>query len=749
MADAKSIEINGIEINLKDAKARGDIETVKENQINLIEDDTSMEGISDSVHDTLTTDAKKIIPAINEVNDKFKDIVKKTEIVDGKLYLLKSDGTRIDGGTTLPASTETVVSNKTVKLSDVKPIGEIWNNPANVTYMAWPLGCLQYDKELDRIVQICGCNATHTEGNDDSGCYIAYINPNTYEVIDPVKVIDSSGNHIKNCSGFCITSTGEWLLTVNYSLYRSSDKGITWTLQGEFVDSKGVTLKTTYNIISAYRNFYQFKNGRLAVGAWASKKVYMFYSDDNGITWSASEIGFIAQGSQEPCFIEMEEGKILSVIRKTMFGTGLTDWSATAKRQIEPAYISYSEDNGTTWSTPVASTKLTEMTACPCFGFNHEDEGIIELFYCSRYNHGNSEGVMYQTKATYKDARNDNFDEPVVVLYPTTPKKDSGAGSDFGYVTGCKDSKGKLHLVYYDVSDINPTIITYKYILGDRDKVVYPRNDKLISPISGWSSKKIDAQIQGVYTNLNAKISEIIISGGGSVPDTGDGKLYITDGLYDVFDFTDETSYNAETGIYTGKIKKLSIKVCPGRWGYSKPEDTTFNPLGIRGGYMTDNISTDITGDFTIEILLKSTISSKGNDGGICIGTYSSPYAYIGIRGGYTFKYVSTDNSSKTADIKWVTSPVIHIGYTLITLSKDENGIYIYANGQKVGEYLISEISDFQSIATGYFSTGYLLNNGESTIDISSICSHRIYTKKLAEEEILNNYKYEKNKFNF
>lgn len=50
----------------------------KENQINLIEDDTSMEGISDSVHDTLETDDKKIIPAINEVNAKLKDIAKKT-----------------------------------------------------------------------------------------------------------------------------------------------------------------------------------------------------------------------------------------------------------------------------------------------------------------------------------------------------------------------------------------------------------------------------------------------------------------------------------------------------------------------------------------------------------------------------------------------------------------------------------------------------------------------------------------------
>jgi|GEM_PF-5518291 endoglucanase len=66
----------------KDSKAREDIKALnsqyKENQINLIEDDTSMEGISDSVHDTLETDDKKIIPAINEVNAKLKDIAKKT-----------------------------------------------------------------------------------------------------------------------------------------------------------------------------------------------------------------------------------------------------------------------------------------------------------------------------------------------------------------------------------------------------------------------------------------------------------------------------------------------------------------------------------------------------------------------------------------------------------------------------------------------------------------------------------------------
>lgn len=65
MADAKSIEINGIEINLKDAKAREDIETL---------------------------------------NSQFKDIAKKTIVEGNKIYLAKNDGTKLDEGTALPTS---------------------------------------------------------------------------------------------------------------------------------------------------------------------------------------------------------------------------------------------------------------------------------------------------------------------------------------------------------------------------------------------------------------------------------------------------------------------------------------------------------------------------------------------------------------------------------------------------------------------------------------------------------------------
>lgn len=72
MAEIDILSINNKKI--QDVEARKDIQVIKENQINLIEDDTSMNGISDTNHDNLETTDKTIIGAINEVNSQFKDI---------------------------------------------------------------------------------------------------------------------------------------------------------------------------------------------------------------------------------------------------------------------------------------------------------------------------------------------------------------------------------------------------------------------------------------------------------------------------------------------------------------------------------------------------------------------------------------------------------------------------------------------------------------------------------------------------
>lgn len=58
-----------------DTAIKADIQTLKANEINLIEDETSMEGIKDNEYPTLTTTDKTLIGGINEVNAQCKDVV--------------------------------------------------------------------------------------------------------------------------------------------------------------------------------------------------------------------------------------------------------------------------------------------------------------------------------------------------------------------------------------------------------------------------------------------------------------------------------------------------------------------------------------------------------------------------------------------------------------------------------------------------------------------------------------------------
>lgn len=62
-----------------DTEIKTDIETLKDNQVNLVEDETSMEGIKGNEYPTLTTQDKTLIGGINEVNAQCKDIVHKID----------------------------------------------------------------------------------------------------------------------------------------------------------------------------------------------------------------------------------------------------------------------------------------------------------------------------------------------------------------------------------------------------------------------------------------------------------------------------------------------------------------------------------------------------------------------------------------------------------------------------------------------------------------------------------------------
>ena len=71
------IDKNGKNITNKFEEFDIRFEDIEKNQIELIEDDTSMEGISDTTYSDLETIDKTLIGSINEINSQCKDIVKK------------------------------------------------------------------------------------------------------------------------------------------------------------------------------------------------------------------------------------------------------------------------------------------------------------------------------------------------------------------------------------------------------------------------------------------------------------------------------------------------------------------------------------------------------------------------------------------------------------------------------------------------------------------------------------------------
>ena len=93
------------------------VDDLEENRINLIVDDTSMEGIDDTEFSTLTTKDKRLIGAINEVNAQCKDIANYslTKGTDGKVYIKKQDGTLLGEG--IEVGSDVDLSKITMRMS--------------------------------------------------------------------------------------------------------------------------------------------------------------------------------------------------------------------------------------------------------------------------------------------------------------------------------------------------------------------------------------------------------------------------------------------------------------------------------------------------------------------------------------------------------------------------------------------------------------------------------------------------------
>ena len=333
--------------------------------------------------------------------------------------------------------------------SDVKLLGNIF--PQESRYIAWLTNDSFYDKDIDKVV--CFYNARESHYGGTGTVNYRTIDKNDPRIVSDYKIAckpedvegqTASTNGMVTCS-CAILNNGDWMiLAKNHSassngidkittveVYKSTDKGETWT-NWSMKDSEGNNVVP--NIGGSYA-LIQTKTGRILTINYFSNQVRVYYSDDNGLTWNYSVVGNKSSYGND----------------KLYFGASIIDIDGTLmiiqrvniREKDIPSVISYSTDNGLTWSDFVDSKTIINAGGSPVCAITHD--GVVEVLYGERVaREGESGGRIYHTAATFKDALNDNFLPPKIIGHS------NNTGDNFGYFGGCSDDNGNIHVFYYD-----------------------------------------------------------------------------------------------------------------------------------------------------------------------------------------------------------------------------------------------------------------------------------------------------------
>nr|DAO77684.1 MAG TPA: hypothetical protein [Caudoviricetes sp.] len=438
----------------------------------------------------------KIETAIKQNTAQYKDIAKKTVIEDGKLYLVKPDGTKLDKGTILPTSE----NSSNFNIYKTEYIGELYSSISN--YCAWCPCDLHFDKTLDKYVMLIYSADAHIHQN--SSTYVTYIDKDTFVSTEPVKCkfVDSNGStditptQAGSCS-YIILKDGTYLM-----LHTVSDGSIRRLIS----EDNGKTWKSTNVLTNCFQHPWQMKelsNGRI-ICSDDERKVGFMYSDDKGLTWTKVVPTTCGGDYEAEAFIiELQPNKLMAIGRYSMSGIGYNEIGDS-----EPAIISYSNDNGTSWSAWQKSTSITNMNASSCTGIIHD--GIVEIFATSRWYYVNDSkynndwkntgknGAMFHYVATIENALNDNFTNMGVVTY----SNGSNAGDFHSPCIALDNDKNGL-IVYFD--KIPSATCGHNFIRCTNKTFTYIMEKDSDSPAKAYSAKYVNT----LFTNMLGKINTL------------------------------------------------------------------------------------------------------------------------------------------------------------------------------------------------------------------------------------------------
>lgn len=622
---------------------------------------------------------------------------------DGQKSAIVKHGTDGQGGATVYAG---------ASLAKVVNYGNILSQKETDSCM-WPFGMCQYDEDIDKVVFMYNASVGHGVG--PCSVYMRTIDCQTLEVSESSLVADTiTINGTVYCAVsymFFIKLDGTYEVIVKaseydstekavaYYKYLSADKGATWTLEATDIFDKMTS------VIGSAKNCYaptRLSNNRIICTAIGSKQGAM-YSDDDGDTWTVVYMN--AGTSWEGCIVELDTPGHLCCINRHV--TQTNDYS-----DIVPAWLNYSDDYGETWTEPVASASMPDMTACNCCYVT--DDGRVNLFYGSRYNAGDYTATMYKQSGTLEQLASDTLDPPVAAF-----RGSAVYGMDFGYPACCKDKYGQIYLVYYDGDAEIADKVTIKLAIASRENVYTPINDHVVGRTNTYSAEMVEKLLADQYRVLMTKINDIIISGGGSVDDEGNGSYPVTNGLVHWFDVSSITS--ADDAI---------------TWG-DKVGDMSLTPAS----YDSDTMLANFTSDFAIgstDTLTSSTVVAfelvSYTDGSPLAhseyGTYRADIIFYG--NGPTILGARYPYNDWPTEIQQFSNKLLHL-----VLNVDfTNGIVeVFVNGK-----LQLSMSGFEFDMDGtrkwHLRSNYVGN-------------FRIYDHILTADEVANNYKYEQSLYSF
>lgn len=147
----------------------------------------------------------------------------------------------------------------------------------------------------------------------------------------------------------------EALLDMHTWMKRSTDNGATWDAPQAlpYTDYGGLYANKDYGGLSSDRA-YRTSSGRIILPSWvstdrlSSTHAFCHYSDDGGTSWNQTDLITTPAGSsgrptdpaaEEPMIVELGSGQLMMFMRT----------------YLKSIYVSYSDDDGTTWSTPQSS----------------------------------------------------------------------------------------------------------------------------------------------------------------------------------------------------------------------------------------------------------------------------------------------------------------------------------------------------------------------------------------------------------